>query len=106
MVSVLLLSGLSFALMMIMMSQIESGRQSVETHKHQVAAQAMAGSGLRYAQAMLKHHRWTSEQTFASPELSGGGSFRITLTRSPGGWIINCQGRSGTQSSVLRKRYP
>ena len=94
-VSVLLLSGLSFALMMIMMSQIESGRQSVETHKHQVAAQAM-----------LKHHRWTSEQTFASPELSGGGSFRITLTRSPGGWIINCQGRSGTQSSVLRKRYP
>ena len=101
----LTLTALLFALGMAVLGQVEALSQRQRSQTAQLQARALASSGCRYAQLMLRNAVWKSTLRFQSPDLNGTFALEIT-SLGPGHFRIVSTGRSSGREFTLRTTYP
>lgn len=82
-----------------------AARQRAARAGYEVQAQAMASSGLQYAEAMVRHGRWQESTTYTSPAFSQEERFRVTARQVGGGWELDSVGQVGDVTHRERKRF-
>lgn len=91
--AVLGLVGMMAVLGLLLMDQVERARLQVTREKGRLAAEVLARSGVDYARASLRTHRWPStERAWTSPALGGRDFFRVQVLQRPGGLVLRSTG--------------
>jgi len=102
--AVILLCGLLAMASLLTLDYAAAARQRAARAAFQVQAEAMAASGLDYAEAMVRHRRWRSATTFTSPLLGQGERFTVSARPAGGGWELECIGEVGAVTHRERRR--
>ena len=103
-VAILLLAALLGFIQLQLLEYGIQSRERVARLSYEVQAEAMARSGLRYAEAMIAHRRWQGPTRYASPALGRGERFHVTTRPVPGGWELESVGEVGAVQRTRRER--
>ncbi len=103
-VAMVLLTGMIAMASLLVLDYALQARQRVARAAFELQAKAMARSGLRYAEAMVRHGRWRTATTYASPALGHGERFTVTARPVGGGWELESVGEVGTVTHRERER--
>lgn len=103
-VAIVLLSGMLAMASLLTLDYATAARNRAARASYQVQAEAMAVSGLAYADAMIRHGRWRTATSFTSPLLGRGERFVVTARPVGGGWEIESVGEVGVVKHRERRR--
>lgn len=99
------LTALLFSLGMAVLGQVEALGERQRAQTARLQARALASSGCRYAQLMLRNAAWKAPLRFQSPDLNGTFALEVTAL-GPGQFRIVSTGRSAGREFTLRTTYP